>query len=187
MAGAPTSARRLEVADGRSDGRRRRVVHRRRGAAGAAAAPWPCARATRAARCRARRRAPRRRSPARRDRARSLRVRLLRLGPERRPVDDVVGRRHRAGVADGVRHHRGEEDQRPGRRRLPLAVDVGLDRAFLDDDQLFVLVGVRRMRRAARLERGGVVFELVERRGRRREDAAPRALLGRRSRAPIPT
>ena len=68
-------------------------------------------------------------------------------------------------------HHRGEEDQGPGRRRLPLAVDVGLDRAFLDDDQLFVLVRVRRMGRAARLERGGVVLELVERRGRRREDA----------------
>ena len=79
--------RRFEVADGRSDGRRRRRCST--GAAGGAVRRAPGSVRERPADGRARRRA---RAPARHV-ARvggSLRLRLLRLGPERGPVDDVI-------------------------------------------------------------------------------------------------
>ena len=104
-----------------------------------------------------------------------------RLAAEGGPVDHVIRGRHRAGIADRVRHHRGEEHQRSGRCHLPLAVHVGLDLAGLDDQQFLVPVRMRGVRRAARIQRRRVVLEFVEGGRRGREHGSPGTLLGRRS------
>src|SRR5262245_1339800 len=88
------------------------------------------------------------------------------------PSNDEIGCRRRADVRQVVQFVRGLKND-PA--RLDSAFRPALERlecAFLEDDQLFVFVLVRRMRRLARIERRDVDLELSER-GRRHAGHLP--------------
>src|SRR5215471_6021695 len=88
-------------------------------------------------------------------------IALLRR-PRRTPVDDVVDRGRRADVAHRVQRVRRVEDDRARAYALPHAIAQRLERAFAEDDEFFVRVFVRVVRREARLERRDVHLELLE-------------------------
>ena len=87
----------------------------------------------------------------RRRRCGRRRVALHALRGQRLPVDHVIGR----GCVTDVLHRMwlmGREEQHGSRADLDLlAVHMCLQRAFLDDDQLFVGVGMRGVRAGVRL------------------------------------
>src|SRR2546422_8101869 len=87
-----------------------------------------------------------------------------------RPTNHEVGRRRLADVRDVVHLVRRLEDDaaRPDAARRAALKRV--ERTLFDDQQLFVLMLVRRMRRLSRIERRDVNLELVERRRRRPHD-----------------
>src|SRR5882672_2244339 len=69
------------------------------------------------------------------------------------PADDVVGRRRRSDIGHVVQLVRRLKDDPARTDAARRAALKGLERALLDDEQLFVRVLVRRVRRLARIER----------------------------------
>src|SRR5438105_8778904 len=80
------------------------------------------------------------------------------------PTDHVIRCRRRADVGDVVQLVRRLKDDRAGTGAAPGAVLECFERSLLHDEQLFVLVLVRRVRRLTALQRRDVDLELVERR-----------------------
>src|SRR5205823_6675121 len=91
-----------------------------------------------------------------------------------RPSDHIVDRRRLADVLDVVLLIRGLKDDSAGADAARRPILKRLERSLLDDEQLFVLMLMRRVRRLTGIERGNMNLELVERRRRGSHDLAHR-------------
>ncbi len=115
-----------------------------------------------------------------------LLIRRLFRRARRDVCDHVIRRRRGAGVAQSGHRIGGEKNDGPGGRGLLHAIGKSLNGPFLNDDDFLEKVQTRFTTLFARIKRGDVAVDVVDRRRRSIEHGPTNADLGWRGRELIP-